>query len=133
MKKLRRYNRLSTQDEVEPGMTLWLASKKPKDFKGDTTEPAETIEVDNQETFAWSSEGDQPVASVSKKIPEASPIETIPAPAAEAETSISLSTDSVKNTVDSSKIIQPQTEMATVPDSVVKQAKVETISRKIKE
>jgi membrane-bound lytic murein transglycosylase D len=133
MKKLRRYNRLSTQDEAEPGMTLWLASKKPKDFKGDTTEPAETIEVDNQETFAWSSEGHQPVASVSKKIPEASPIETIPAPVAEAETSISLSTDSVKNTVDSSKTIQPQTEVATVPDSVVKQAKVETISRKIKE
>ena len=131
MKKLRRYNRLSTQDEVEPGMTLWLASKKPKDSKAEITEPVETIEVNNQETFAWSSESD-PAASVYKKSAEASPVETI-VPAAKAEASISISTDSIKNTVDSSKTIQPQKEVVMTPDSVAKQTKVATISMKNKE
>jgi len=55
MKKLRRYNRLSSNEEVQPGMTIWLASKKPKDFKEDSNFN-QVVEVDNSSTFAWTAE-----------------------------------------------------------------------------
>ena len=55
IKKLRRYNRLSSSEEVKPGTTIWLASKKPKDFEEESNSN-QVIEVDNASTFAWTAE-----------------------------------------------------------------------------
>jgi membrane-bound lytic murein transglycosylase D len=55
IKKLRRYNRLNASDAVKPGMTIWLASKKPKNFE-EQSNSNQVIEVDNASTFAWAAE-----------------------------------------------------------------------------
>jgi membrane-bound lytic murein transglycosylase D len=52
MKKLRRYNRLSSDADVLPGTTLWLSTQKPKD--GAKSKDMENpVEVNQTETFAW--------------------------------------------------------------------------------
>ena len=51
-RKIRRFNRMGSKDEVSAGMTLWLASKKPRNADKNISE--EVIEVDKGETFAWS-------------------------------------------------------------------------------
>ena len=65
IKKLRRYNRLSSSDEIKPGMTIWLASKKPKNFDEESNSN-QVIEVDNASTFAWTAES-APAAAVDTK------------------------------------------------------------------
>jgi membrane-bound lytic murein transglycosylase D len=55
IKKLRRYNRLKTNEEIKAGTTIWLASKKPRNFD-DELDAEQVIEVDNGSTFAWTAE-----------------------------------------------------------------------------
>jgi membrane-bound lytic murein transglycosylase D len=55
IKKLRRYNRLSSNEDIKTGTTLWLASKKPKDYD-EGLDSNQVIEVDNGSTFAWTAE-----------------------------------------------------------------------------
>jgi membrane-bound lytic murein transglycosylase D len=52
IKKLRKYNRISDDAELKPGMTLWLSAQKPKDSQRTIDEPV-AVEVDKSETFAW--------------------------------------------------------------------------------
>jgi membrane-bound lytic murein transglycosylase D len=52
LKKLKRYNRLQREEEVKPGMTLWLASVKPKNDSGSPAERQAVVEVDDKE-FGW--------------------------------------------------------------------------------
>lgn len=52
LKKLMRYNRLDSKTDVKPGMTLWLASRRPKN-SGREVPPQEIIEIDKNETFSW--------------------------------------------------------------------------------
>jgi membrane-bound lytic murein transglycosylase D len=52
MRKLRKFNRLSGQNDVRPGMTLWLSTQKPKDADSHGM-PGAPIEVSKDETFAW--------------------------------------------------------------------------------
>jgi membrane-bound lytic murein transglycosylase D len=52
LRKLRKYNRLSSDEEIKPGMTLWLSTTKPKEGRrGRGNE--KTIEVNEGDTFAW--------------------------------------------------------------------------------
>lgn len=51
MKKLRKYNRLGSDSDIRPGMTLWLSTQKPKDSDKDRV--ATPVEVNEGETFAW--------------------------------------------------------------------------------
>lgn len=52
MRRLRKYNRLDSDSDIRPGMTLWLSTMKPKD--ADKQESIKTpIEVNERETFAW--------------------------------------------------------------------------------
>jgi membrane-bound lytic murein transglycosylase D len=51
MKKLRKYNRLSS-DEIKPGMTLWLSTQKPRDEAGSPSMES-PVEVSEGDTFAW--------------------------------------------------------------------------------
>lgn len=52
IKRLKKYNRLKSNQDVKPGVTLWLASRKPKDA-GQLPTDRDVIEVDKTETFAW--------------------------------------------------------------------------------
>ena len=52
LKKLKKYNRISTQQQVLVGTTLWLNSKKPDDLVGETRSSV-VAEVDDEETFDW--------------------------------------------------------------------------------
>lgn len=124
---------MTPQGEVEPGMTVWLASKKPKDSHSDISEPIEIIEVNNKETFAWSPESDQPVASVSKKMAAVNTAETSPVSTREVDMPNSISVDSLKNPVDLSKTIQPQMEASMISDSAVTKKEVVIVSGKIKQ
>ena len=65
IKKLRRYNRLGSSEEIEAGTTIFLASKKPKDFD-EGLDSNQVIEVDNGSTFAWTAES-APAATVDSK------------------------------------------------------------------
>jgi membrane-bound lytic murein transglycosylase D len=52
IKKLRKYNRLSSNEDVLPGTTLWLSTQKPKD--SERSKAIENpVEVNESETFAW--------------------------------------------------------------------------------
>lgn len=68
-KKLRRYNRMKT-DELVPGTTLWLASMKPRD----TEEPVATkdvAQINNSDTFDWNVEPVTPKPVVQTPVTEA--------------------------------------------------------------
>ena len=52
LKKLKKYNRISTEQQVLVGTTLWLNSKKPDDLVSETRASG-VAEVDDEETFDW--------------------------------------------------------------------------------
>jgi membrane-bound lytic murein transglycosylase D len=52
VKKLKRYNRIESDRDVKPGMTLWLSARKPKDADKVPAD-ARPIEIDKSQTFAW--------------------------------------------------------------------------------
>jgi membrane-bound lytic murein transglycosylase D len=53
MKKLRKYNRMSSADEaLVPGTTLWLSSMRPRD-SNKAVKTTDVVQIDQQETFAW--------------------------------------------------------------------------------
>lgn len=52
VKKLKRFNRIDSDQDLKPGMTLWLSARKPKNSEATPT-PSEVIQVDNAQTFAW--------------------------------------------------------------------------------
>jgi len=51
MKKIKRYNRISSDEDLKPGMTLWLSSMKPRD--ADKEVISEIVQVDNDRSFSW--------------------------------------------------------------------------------
>ncbi len=63
-KALKRFNKIESDREVKEGMTLWLASARPKESTMSTAS-GPVVEVDNAKTFNWSLDGGQtqPVAS----------------------------------------------------------------------
>ncbi|MBL0740892.1 LysM peptidoglycan-binding domain-containing protein [Chryseolinea lacunae] len=112
MKKLRRYNRLSSDSELKPGTTLWLSSMKPRD--ADKAMPAgAVVQVDNSQTFAWGTNGDgeQPTVSAKPTIVVAAPVAT-----PVADTSIK----PVERT-DSAQTLQPKTVAAPPVDTAAQQ------------
>jgi membrane-bound lytic murein transglycosylase D len=52
IKKLRKYNRLESNRDIQQGMTLWLSATKPKSDRRSSA-PDEVVEIDTGETFAW--------------------------------------------------------------------------------
>lgn len=53
LKKLRRFNRLDQDEEVEAGTMLYLASKRPRSDKAEPL-PDDVLEVDRNSVFSWS-------------------------------------------------------------------------------
>ena len=52
MKKLRKYNRLSSDAPLTPGTTIWLSSIKPKD-SDKVVASTDIVQVDNSQSFGW--------------------------------------------------------------------------------
>lgn len=65
VKKLKRYNRISSDRELTPGMTVWLSAMRPKD-SGKAIASANILQVDNGQSFSWTANPDQtePTASI---------------------------------------------------------------------
>jgi len=65
VKKLKRYNRISSDRDLKPGMTMWLSATKPKD-SDKVVASADIVQVDNKQTFSWTANPDQvePTASI---------------------------------------------------------------------
>lgn len=117
IKKLRRYNRMKTGEDVRPGTTLWLSARKPKDMD----EPVNSdriIEVDNSSTFAWTAESKTatPDEAEQKDLPNKVDVQTSIAasPVTEAVTI----TDSIQKSVDSVETLQPQSTASIEQDTV---------------
>lgn len=123
VKKIRRYNRMSSSDELQPGTTIWLASKKPKD--GGKNIDSQVIEVDKAATFAWSatssSPGSTPVATES-------PSDDAPEITSSAQNAQEIVKDSAQNTVDSTQTLQPQVTVNALPDSVIQNAETVVVT-----
>lgn len=66
VKKLKKYNRLSSDRELSPGIMLWLTATRPRDATSSKALPEEVIQVDHSESFAWTADpGDsQPTVSI---------------------------------------------------------------------
>lgn len=129
VKKLKRYNRLDSDQDLKPGMTLWLSARKPKNSES-TAPPSNVIQVDNAQTFAWDVNPSETQATTTTtpavKTPPATQ-ETIKVtpPPAKTEPVVSIDTTTVveelikpvkiQEAVDSSKTLQAQ---VTVPQPV---------------
>lgn len=114
LKKIRRFNRMSSGEKVKPGTTIWLASKKPKN--ADRLKSDEIIEVDKTATFAWSA---APEVETDEKAQSTvtPPAEVMPMRDSSSSWSEPVALDSSQNPVDSTQTLQ--TQIASVRDSAV--------------
>ena len=141
VKKLKRYNRIESDRDVKPGMTLWLSARKPKDAD---KVPADTrpIEIDKSQTFAWGVDPNEgktqmpivttvPVTVVTTPMPAAAPVpatetpnSVIPAPVTALPSADSVSetladtAETAVEAIDSAKVLLPaRVEIPTPVDS----------------
>jgi membrane-bound lytic murein transglycosylase D len=126
IKKLKRYNRIESDAELKPGMTVWLSARKPKNAETPVT-PSEIIKVDHGETFAWSVNPSgqesaiiqkpvtQPGKPVSEKQPAPEkPVVIVPADSASKPVKLQEREDSLKT-------LQPKQVVADVRDTLSQQ------------
>ena len=59
-KKLKKYNRMGGNEQLIPGMTLWLSATKPRHYV-DPVKEVKVVEIDKQDAFGWEAE---PIESV---------------------------------------------------------------------
>jgi len=106
MKKLRKYNRLSANEALKPGETLWLSSKRPKDV-GNAPVMGQVAEVDSGDSFSWESNNNvQPtvVSTTILTVPSAeleSPKRDV-LPEVNSQTAV---VDTTRRTQDSSRVV----------------------------
>lgn len=53
LKKLKRYNRMSGNEEVAAGTTVWLSSTKPKNATATTVAKGPVAQVEDDNSFSW--------------------------------------------------------------------------------
>lgn len=124
VQKLKKFNRLNGDQELKPGMTLWLSATKPKQKDGavDLTPAAEAVQVSEGETFNWEVTGTAPSATNATTAPATSKIEVaaIPVnPKTDVVTKDSVSVEAEPLAGSKSDSLQVQNEPALV-DSVAK-------------
>lgn len=121
IKKLKRYNRIESDRDVKPGMTLWLSARKPKD--GDKV-PADTrpIEIDKSQTFAWGVDPNEgktqvpivttttPVTVVTMPTPATTPasVTAVPPPADSVSETLADTVETAAEAIDSAKVLLPE-------------------------
>ena len=123
-KKLRRFNRLNATEEIAPGMTLWLASKKPKASDKEIDSDM-IIEVDRTETFAWTANTPTPESRGDLKITDTTVETIIPTVTPPTEEDSVIAENSSQKTLDSAQNLQPKNTISILPDSAVQ--KTETV------
>jgi membrane-bound lytic murein transglycosylase D len=114
MKKLRKYNRMGSDETLTPGTTLWLSSMRPKE-SNKTVRSADVVQIDKQETFAWET-ASAPVVAVP------APVSNTPAIPSKAtpDTIISVTTTPVPEpvvSVDTATNVKTTAAASTPPDS----------------
>ena len=62
MRKLRKFNRMGSDDTITPGTTLWLSSMRPRESHK-TVRAADVVQIDKQDTFAWETASAPPIAA----------------------------------------------------------------------
>jgi membrane-bound lytic murein transglycosylase D len=132
VKKLKRYNRIDSDQELKPGMTLWLSARKPKNTES-IAPPSKVIQVDNAQTFAWDVNPSETQAAAATtpvvKTPPATqetikvippPSETLPVAGTDTA-AVALPSEPVKiqEAVDSSKTLQAQVTVQQPVDTMV--------------
>ncbi|HEY3405031.1 MAG TPA: LysM peptidoglycan-binding domain-containing protein [Ohtaekwangia sp.] len=115
IKKLKRYNRIDSDRELQVGMTLWLTAMRPKDAKV-MIAPVKVVEIDQDHTFGW--EAEQSTAIDSIQVPAT--LQVLPL-------KDTLKTVPVNVVVDSSKTLQP---INAPLDSVTKQSDTMVVTLK---
>jgi membrane-bound lytic murein transglycosylase D len=81
LKKLLKYNRLSSSANLIAGTQVWLSSKKPKDNSLDV-DPSEVLGVSQEETFDWYSKSTAS-STISKSISTPKEVEVVSQPVVE--------------------------------------------------
>ena len=66
VKKLKKYNRITSDHDLAPGMTVWLSATKPKGSEKEIAS-ADVVQVDNTQSFSWTVNPEQAQATVSLK------------------------------------------------------------------
>lgn len=124
MKRLRRYNKIESDADLKPGMTLWLNATKPKNSEK-VVAPTNVLEINKNETFAWTEDA-PPTPMVQASAPVIDSMKTeigvqATVPEAIADTTASKPTIPAvpsQEAADSSKILQPPVENILKVDSV---------------
>lgn len=114
VKKLKRYNHITSDKELTPGTTLWLSASKPKNSDKEIAS-TDVIQVDNTKSFSWTVNPDQAEATAS-----GTPI-VVDTPVVNVAPKAQERTDSLEN-------IQDESLSSTTQDSV-EQQNVELIVR----
>jgi membrane-bound lytic murein transglycosylase D len=115
LKKLKRYNKIESDRDLKPGMTLWLSSSKPRN--SDKTITATVVEVDKSDTFSWTADPVETQVKVSATPPVVTPepvvtvdtLQTSPEPA------------------DSIQTLQPPAKVERVPADTLVQPVIEVV------
>jgi membrane-bound lytic murein transglycosylase D len=111
MKKLKHYNRIDSDNDIKPGMTMWLSARKPKN-SDKTVAPTQVVQIDNSQTFAWSVNPSETEATAVATPVIAKPVTVTPEPVNIVKT---------QEPLDSSKTLQVKEVVIPVMDTVVQQ------------
>lgn len=60
IQKLKKFNRLNSDKELKPGMTLWLSATKPKQGANVSNIPPDAVQISQSETFNWEVQSKEP-------------------------------------------------------------------------
>jgi membrane-bound lytic murein transglycosylase D len=116
LKKLKRYNKIESDRDLKPGMTLWLSASKPRN--SDKVIAAEVVEVDKSDTFTWTADP----AETQVKVSAAPPTVMAPEPV--------ITTDTLQTSqepADSTQTLQPPTNAERLPADTLVQPVIEVV------
>jgi membrane-bound lytic murein transglycosylase D len=124
-KKLRRFNRMRSNEEIKPGMTLWLASKKPKD-SGKAIDSNQIIEVDKAATFAWTADSSPPEYRGEAKTTETPLDKPVSTEISVVQEDSTIAENSTQKPLDSAQTL-PQNTVSMMPDSAIQLAETDVV------
>ncbi|RAW01067.1 LysM peptidoglycan-binding domain-containing protein [Pseudochryseolinea flava] len=127
VKRLRKFNKISGDADLKPGMTLWLNANKPKNAEK-TVAPTNVLEINKNETFAWTTDAPaEPVVNTQQQA-KAAALDTVSTKEVEKPTAVTVPSDSAK--VETVSPVVSNTPIPEAADSTKNlQAPVENISK----
>ena len=116
LRKLKRYNKIESDRDLKPGMTLWLSSSKPKN-SDKAVDAATVVEVDKSDTFTWTADPAGAQTTVSS-----TPTVAVPEPV--------IVTDTLqirREPADSTQTLQPPAAIESLPADTLRQPDIEVV------